>query len=51
MDKLVVSGKRKTLFTMKHPGGPISIPYQKVEGTILILSVFNEELIRYEVRP
>jgi beta-lactam-binding protein with PASTA domain len=41
-----ISGDRTTIFTMKHPGGPVSIPYYREANTTLILSIFNQEVYR-----
>jgi len=51
LEAVSVLGERREIFTMKHPGGVISIPYLEEENTLLILSVFDEEIIRYTVRP
>jgi beta-lactam-binding protein with PASTA domain len=39
-------GERRMIFTMKHPGGAVSIPYYEERNTILILSIFNREVYR-----
>lgn len=44
------SGTKKEVFQMKHKGGVISIPYLEEEGTTLIISVGDEELVRYTVK-
>jgi beta-lactam-binding protein with PASTA domain len=41
-----ISGDRTVIFTMKHPGGPVSIPYYQEANTTLVLSVFNQEVYR-----
>jgi beta-lactam-binding protein with PASTA domain len=41
-EALKLSGERRTIFTMKHPGGQVAIPYLEEENTTLILSVFNQ---------
>jgi beta-lactam-binding protein with PASTA domain len=51
LDAVSLQGEKRTIFTMKHPGGVIAIPYLEEENTLLILSVFDEEIIRYTVRP
>ncbi len=48
-EALSASGERRTLFTMKHPGGPVAIPYYQAENTTLVLSIFNREVIRHGV--
>ncbi len=37
-----------TILAMKHPGGPISIPYIVDEGSELILYIFDQEEIRQQ---
>jgi eukaryotic-like serine/threonine-protein kinase len=51
LEAISVEGKRKEILTMKHPGGGVAIPYIEAEGTLLILSVFDQELVRHTVRP
>ncbi len=43
------TGQRDLVFFMKHTGGAISIPYVQKEGTTLILSIYDKEVIRYTV--
>lgn len=43
------AGERRTLFTMKHPGGPLAIPYYQEVNSTLVLSIFNREVIRHGV--
>jgi hypothetical protein len=31
-----------------HPGGEFNVPYRLPEGSVLILSVLNRELVREE---
>lgn len=40
-----------TLVAMKHPGGPISIPYIVDERSELVLYIFDQEEIRQQVGP
>ncbi|MDR1933335.1 MAG: PASTA domain-containing protein [Spirochaetales bacterium] len=40
------AGERRVIFTMKHPGGLVSVPYSEEAGSTLILSVFNKEVYR-----
>ncbi len=35
-----------TLLSMKHPGGPIAVPYIVPEGSEIVLSVLDQELAR-----
>ena len=37
-----------TVLAMKHPGGPISIPYIVDEDSELILYIFDQEEIRQQ---
>jgi len=37
-----------TILAMKHPGGPISIPYVVEEGNELVLYIFDQEEIRQQ---
>jgi beta-lactam-binding protein with PASTA domain len=45
-EALSALGERRTIFTMKHPGGPVSIPYSEEPNTTLILSIFEREVYR-----
>ncbi len=51
LEAVSLQGEKREIFTMNHPGGVIAIPYLEEENTLLILSVFDEEIIRYTVRP
>ncbi|MEW5817220.1 MAG: PASTA domain-containing protein [Spirochaetota bacterium] len=51
LEAVSLEGDKKTILTMKHSGGLITIPYIEEENTILILSVFDKEIVRYTVRP
>ncbi len=44
-------GTRRTVFSMRHPGGELAVPYVEEVGTTLVLSRFDTEVIRYLVRP
>lgn len=44
-------GSRRTVFTMRHPGGELAVPFVEEVGTTLILSRYDTEVIRYLVRP
>ncbi len=37
-----------TLLSMKHPGGPIAIPYVVTEKSELVLNIFGKEEIRLQ---
>ena len=45
LDSISAEGNT-TLLTMKHPGGPISIPYIVDEKSELVLYIFDQEEIR-----
>jgi len=47
----VGAGGPTTLVAMKHPGGPISIPYVVDEKSELVLHIFDKEEIRQQVGP
>lgn len=51
LEAISTEGKRREILRTKHPGGEVSIPYILEENTLLILSVFEKEIIRYTVRP
>jgi beta-lactam-binding protein with PASTA domain len=38
-------GERRTIFSMEHPGGEIAVPYRAEQGSRLILSRFDTEVI------
>ncbi len=42
----VSATERRVLFAMKHPGGPIAIPYRAPEDAELVLYIFDREEIR-----
>ena len=50
VDAITPDGTRKQLFTMKHSGGLITIPYLEEENTLLKVSVSDKEIITYSVR-
>ena len=41
-----LTGERRTVFTMMHPGGQVTIPYYEEPNTALILSIFDREVYR-----
>lgn len=43
------TGERYPLVTLKHPGGPLSVPYAVEEGTVLVLTILNKEVGTYEI--
>ncbi len=48
----IVSGAdRRNLLTMKHPGGPIAVPYVVPDGSDLVLTVLDQEVARQKATP
>ena len=43
---IVSDSEPKEIFSMKHPGGPLSVPYIVPEGSDLVLSVLDQEVAR-----
>ena len=43
-------GDRRTLFSMKHPGGEIAVPYMVEENSRIVLSRFETEVLSERVR-
>ncbi len=43
-------GDRYELVSMKHPGGPLTVPYAVPEGTVLVLTILNKEVVSTEIR-
>lgn len=43
---VVANTEPKEIFSMKHPGGPLSVPYIVPEGSDLVLSVLDQEVAR-----
>lgn len=43
-------GERETLFSMKHPGGEIAVPYMVEENSRIVLSRFDTEVLSELVR-
>ncbi len=50
VDAITPDGARKQLFTMKHSGGLITIPYLEQENTLLKVSIADKEIITYAIR-
>ncbi len=46
LEAVLPDGSTKVLLSMKHPGGPISVPYIVPEDTELIFYLFDKEEIR-----
>ncbi|MFW5769434.1 MAG: hypothetical protein ACOCYA_05195, partial [Spirochaetota bacterium] len=49
LEAVGVDGNREELLSMKHPGGRIGIPYVEEEDTMLVVSIFDREIISYTV--
>ena len=49
LEAVSMDGDRENILTLKHTGGKIGIPYTVEEGTMLVLSVFDREIIRHTV--
>ncbi|MGA2974002.1 MAG: PASTA domain-containing protein [Spirochaetia bacterium] len=48
---LVSDSEPKEIFTMKHPGGPITVPYIVPDGSELVLYVLDQEVAREKATP
>ena len=48
--EVITPAQTRTLFEMKHPGGPISIPYVAEEDGQLVLSLFDDEILSQPAR-
>jgi beta-lactam-binding protein with PASTA domain len=44
-------GGKATILAMKHPGGPLAVPYIVPEGSDIILSVLDEEKLVVKAAP
>ncbi|MFP3960591.1 MAG: PASTA domain-containing protein, partial [Spirochaetaceae bacterium] len=44
-------GERRTLLSMEHPGGEISVPYVVEENSRIVLSRFDTEVLSEQARP
>jgi eukaryotic-like serine/threonine-protein kinase len=49
--EVVSEGGRSTLLAMKHPGGPLAVPYVVPEGSEIILSVLDEVKAEVKASP
>jgi eukaryotic-like serine/threonine-protein kinase len=48
----IVSGSdRSNVLTMKHPGGPLAVPYIVPDGSDLVLTVLDQEVARQKATP
>jgi eukaryotic-like serine/threonine-protein kinase len=50
LEALLPSGERRRLVATDHPGGSFSAPYRLPEGSTLILSILNREVLREEAK-
>jgi len=50
LEKTIGATDPEVIFEMKHPGGPISIPYLEAQGTLLVLYVNDKKLISTHVQ-
>ncbi len=50
LEALLPTGERRRLIATDHPGGPFSAPYHLPEGSVLILSILNREVLREDAR-
>ncbi len=51
VEAITTEGIRSEVLSMKFPGGELAIPYIAEENTLLIVSIFDNEIFRYTVRP
>ncbi len=51
LESITPSGERREVFAMKHPGGNLAVPFVEPENSILVLSIFDREVIRHTVGP
>ncbi len=48
----IVSGSdRKNVLAMKHPGGPLAVPYVVPDGSDIVLTVLDQEVTRQKATP
>lgn len=50
VEAILPDGDREERFSMRHPGGAISFAYIEEENTVLVLYVFDKEILRYTVK-
>ena len=48
--EVITATARREILTMKHPGGPISIPYLVEADSQLVLSMFDDEILTRPAR-
>ena len=51
LEAISPEGDRETVISFKHTGGEIGIPFVVKEDTMLVLTVFDKEILRYTVSP
>ncbi len=51
IDVISPTGERREYISVRHPGGPLSVPYLLPEGSMLSLSVLNKESGVYSLSP
>jgi len=51
LEAALPSGERRLLIAMNHRGGAFTVPYRLPQGSTLILSMMDRELLREEVAP
>lgn len=49
-EKILPDGTRQEMFTMKHKGGPIALPYFEEEGTVFTINAMDRELLNFTVK-
>lgn len=50
LEALLPTGERRRLVATDHPGGAFTAPYHLPEGSVLILSILNREVLREEAK-
>ena len=49
LEAVTPKGERYELVSMKHPGGPLTVPYAVQDGTVLVLTILNKEVESVEI--
>lgn len=49
LEAVTPKNERYEIISMKHPGGELSIPYAVEDGTVLVLTILNKEVMSVEV--
>jgi hypothetical protein len=47
----ITGSQPKEILAMKHPGGPIAVPYVVPDGSELVLSLLDKEVTREPATP